>query len=383
MDEIDKKLFDDLSEQVEIPIKCEYVIQNALKNNDRKIKTSAGTIMSIIAKTCAVIFLSAGTVFATTKVIESVWNKPEKIDSFYGSNGVHIEREEYGIWHSKDINVDNHENIISENDAKEQINQILKKFGYENEKIQSIELIDNPSDTSLFYRATTENKFLIDLDAKDSKNFKIFTNVVYKNINNYRGTEEKAIKSVSELCTKYGYDTSQYSHISTEYNSEDSKDANIWTVKYNKEYDGIVNIYEEITIGIVPEINELYYFIYTDKAPENTSILVNEQTAKKIALEKENELNLEHNIKNIVINLDIVKMNGYEYLRENDFDHYYESRTIPLYPIEKLEYYRVEEKIRKVWKVKLEFEKNKDLSYQEDSFTYFVDTTTGEIVGGE
>ena len=83
------------------------------------------------------------------------------------------------------------------------------------------------------------------------------------------------------------------------------------------------------------------------------------------------------------INLDIVKMNGYEYLRENNFEHYYESRTIPLYPIEKLEYYRVAEKIRKVWKVKLEFEKNKDLSYQEDSFTYFVDTTTGEIVGGE
>ena len=37
MDEIDKKLFDDLSEQVEIPIKCEYVIRTALKSNDRKI----------------------------------------------------------------------------------------------------------------------------------------------------------------------------------------------------------------------------------------------------------------------------------------------------------------------------------------------------------
>ena len=264
MDEIDKKLFDDLSEQVEIPIKCEYVIRNALKSNDRKIKTSAKTVMSIIAKT----------VFATTKVIESVWNKPEKIDSFYGSNGEHIESEEYGIWHSKDINVDNYENIISENDAKEQINQILKKCGYENEKIQSIELIDNPSDTSLFYRATTENKFLIDLDAKDSKNFKIFTNVVYKNINNYRGTEEKAIKTVSELCTKYGYDTSQYSHISTEYNSEDSKDANIWTVKYNKEYDGIVNIYEEITIGIVPEINELYYLFYKNEETKYVELAV-------------------------------------------------------------------------------------------------------------
>lgn len=383
MDEIDKKLFDDLSEQVEIPIKCEYVIRNALKNNDRKIKTSAGTIMSIIAKTCAVIFLSAGTVFATTKVIESVWNKPEKIDSFYGSNGEHIEREEYGIWHSKDINVDNHENIISENDAKEQINQILKKFGYENEKIQSIELIDNPSDTSLFYRATTENKFLIDLDAKDSKNFKIFTDAAYKNIDNYRGTEEQIKNLASEICLKYGYDTSKYSHIDIKYNSENSADANIWSVKYNKEYDGVVNIYEEITIGIIPEVNELYYFIFTDKAPENTDIMINESTAKEIALDKEKKLNIGYTIKNVATNLDIVKMNGYEYLRENDFEHYYKARTEPLYPIEKLEYYRVEERVRKVWKVKLEFEKSKNLPYEEDAFTYFIDATTGEIVGGE
>ena len=29
MDELDKKLFSDLSEQVEIPIRCEYIIKNA------------------------------------------------------------------------------------------------------------------------------------------------------------------------------------------------------------------------------------------------------------------------------------------------------------------------------------------------------------------
>ena len=76
-------------------------------------------------------------------------------------------------------------------------------------------------------------------------------------------------------------------------------------------------------------------------------------------------------------------MNGYEYLRKNDFEHYYKARTEPLYPVEKLEYYRVEERVRKVWKVKLEFEKSKNLPYEEDAFTYFIDATTGEIVGGE
>ena len=161
------------------------------------------------------------------------------------------------------------------------------------------------------------------------------------------------------------------------------RSANIWSVKYNKEYDGIVNIYEEITIGIIPEVNELYYFIFTDKAPENTDIMINESTAKEIALDKEKKLNIGYTIKNVTTNLDIVKMNGYEYLRENDFEHYYKARTEPLYPVEKLEYYRVEERVGKVWKVKLEFEKSKNLPYEEDAFTYFIDATTCEIVGGE
>ena len=76
-------------------------------------------------------------------------------------------------------------------------------------------------------------------------------------------------------------------------------------------------------------------------------------------------------------------MNGNAYLRENDYKHYYESMTTENYPIEKLQYYRVEERIRQVWRVKLEFERTNNSKYNEDSFTYFIDTATGEIVGGE
>ena len=77
-------------------------------------------------------------------------------------------------------------------------------------------------------------------------------------------------------------------------------------------------------------------------------------------------------------------MNGYAYLRKNDYEHYYESRTTPNYPIEKLQYYRVEDNIRQVWRVKLEFEQTNNSKYnRENSFTYFIDTTTGEVVGGE
>ena len=382
MDELDKKLFDDLSKKDEVPIRCEYIIRKALNDEKKKYRLSIKNIVLIIARVFAVIFITSGVVFATTKIYENIWKEPEKVESFYGISGEYIENEEYGIWHSKDIDISK-ENAITKDEARIKFNEILKKFGYENEKIKSIELIDNPSDDSLFYRATTENKFLLDIDAKDTRNFKIFTDVAYKDINNYRGTEEQIKNIAMDFCQKYGYDLSKYTHMEIKYNDENSKDANIWSIKYNKEYNGVVNIYEEITIGIIPEINELYYFIYTDKAPENTEIVIEEQKAKEIALAKEKKLNIGYNIKNIETKLDIVKINGYAYLRENDFEHYYKSRTIPLYPIEELKYYRVEEKIRQVWRVRLEFEKSKKLSYEEDSFTYFIDITTGEIVGGE
>lgn len=398
MDELDKKLFNDLSEKVEIPIRCEYIIKNALKNGNNKSKNILKNIILIVARTCGIIFLTSGIVFASAKIYENVWKEPKKIDNFYGDNYEYDENALYGTGHSKDIDISKN-NAITKEEAKIKFEEILKKFGYENEKIISIELADNPADDSLFYRATTENKFMLDIDAKDTRNFKIFTDIAYKDIDKYRGTQEEVEKVVEEICKKYGYDLSKYNHKEIGFNMAQSvfeeslsnntyieycpENANIWGVGYNKEYNGVVNRSEEIKVGIIPEINELYYFIYTNKAPENTDIVIDKEKAKEIAIEKEKQLNIGYNIKNTSVELDIVKMNGNAYLRENNFEHYYESSTTENYPLNKLLYYRVEEKVRQVWRVKLEFEPTEKLEYSEYSFTYFIDTTTGEIVGGE
>lgn len=397
MDELDRKLFNDLSEQVEVPIRCEYIIKNALKNEKNKSKNTIKNIILIIARACGVIFITSGIVFASAKIYENVWKEPEKVDSFYGDNYEYNENELYGIGHSKDIDISK-QNAITKEEAKIKFEEILKKFGYESEKIISIELADNPSDDSLFYRATTENKFLIDIDAKDTRNFKIFTDIAYKDIDNYRGTKEEVEKVVEDICKKHGYDLSKYNHKEITFNIAASvfeksltnntyiepspDDANIWRVKYNKEYNGVVNKYEEITVGIIPEINELYYFIYTNKAPKNTDIVIDKEKAKEIAVAKENKLNIGYNIKNTNVELDIVKMNGYAHIRENNFKQYYEQTHTANYPLDKIQYYRVEERIRQVWRVELEFEQQNNSEYNEDSFTYFIDTATGEVVGG-
>ncbi len=397
MDELDKKLFNDLSEKVEIPIRCEYVIRNALKNEEKKNKSTIKNTILIVARACGVIFLTSGIVFASTKIYENVWKEPKKIDSFYGDNYEYDENAIYGVGHSKDIDISK-QNAISEEEARTRFEEILKEFGYESEKIISIELVDNPSDDGLFYRATTANKFLLDIDAKDTRNFKIFTDIAYKDIDNCRGTQEEVERVVEEICKKQGYDLSKYNHKEVSFNIAQSvfeknlknhtniennpKDANIWQVIYNKEYNGVINKSEEISVGIVPEINQLEHFTYTDKVPENTDIVIDKEKAKEIALAKERQLNIGYNIRNINVELAITGMNGNAYLRENNFEHYYESATTENYPLNKLLYYRVEEKIRQVWKVKLEFEISESLNYHEDSFTYFIDTATGEIVGG-
>lgn len=398
MDELDKKLFNDLSDKVDIPIRCEYIIKNALKNKNKKNKNTIKNIILTAARVCGVIFLTSGIVFASAKIYENIWKEPKKIDSFYGDDSEYDANELYGAWHSKNIDI-NSQKAISKDEARIKFNEILENFGYEGEVIKLIELIDNPSDDGIFYRATTENKFMLELDAKDTRNFKIFTDIAYKDIDDYRGTQEEVEKVVEEICRKYGYDLLKYNHKEISFNVAKSvfeksltnntyiepspDDANIWRVKYNKEYNGVVNNYEEVTIGIVPEINELYYFIYTNKAPENTAIVIDKEKAKEIAIEKENKLNIGYNIKDTNVELDIVKMNGYAYIRENNFKQYYEQTHIANYPLDKIQYYRVEERVRQVWKVKLEFEQTNNSEYNEDSFTYFIDTTTGEIVGGE
>ena len=398
MDELDRKLFSDLSEQVEIPIRCEYVIRNALKNGKTKNKNTIKSIILIAARACGVIFLTSGIVFAASKIYENVWKEPEKVDNFYGDNYEYDENALYGVGHSKDIDISK-QNAISEDEARARFEEILKEFGYESEKIISIELSDNPSDDSLFYRATTANKFLLDIDAKDTRNFKIFTDIAYKDIDNCRGTQEEVEKAVEEICKKQGYDLSKYNHKKVSFNISQSafekniknhtsiennpEDANIWGIEYYKEYNGVINRNEQISVGIIPGINKLEHFTYIDKAPENTDIVITKEGAKEIALAKEKQLNIGYNIKNINIELAITGMNGNAYLRENDYKHYYESMTTENYPIEKLQYYRVEERIRQVWRVKLEFERTNNSKYNEDSFTYFIDTATGEIVGGE
>ena len=82
----------------------------------------------------------------------------------------------------------------------------------------------------------------------------------------------------------------------------------------------------------------------------------------------------------------VVKMNADAYDRTNNKEEYYKSKQTVDYPLEKRNYYVVEERVRNAWVVEITYEDNYDddivKRYTEGKYNYFVDCTTGEIIGG-
>lgn len=79
-------------------------------------------------------------------------------------------------------------------------------------------------------------------------------------------------------------------------------------------------------------------------------------------------------------------MNAEAYARLNNTEEYYKPMTTPDVPSEEIVAYSTEERVRTVWVVVLEYEdKEADIvnKVTKGQYSYYIDSTTGEIIGGE
>lgn len=337
----------------------------AMKEKNYSIKKA------IIAASFILLFSGVG--IAAPKLVEKIWQEPEKVEKFYSE-----ERPKSEIVEEVKIKA------ITEDEAKENALNILKEYGYENEVIESIELIENPVNYDLDYLIKTESKCTVLIDAINSKNYSFESNVLYKDIDHYRGKREDLEKVVRDICKNHNIDLTEYDVLNVSKNGFTEEDAYIWYFNFYKKYGDIVNTYENISVAIIPEINELFWITVDEKPFENNEIVITEEEAKQIALENEKKVPTGLKIKDLQVALDITEMNGYAYTRTNDYEQYIKQTSTPNYPNENRIYHRVENKIRKAWMVSVQYEydEEKQLSPSNYSFTYFVDATTGEIIGG-
>lgn len=154
---------------------------------------------------------------------------------------------------------------------------------------------------------------------------------------------------------------------------ETEENSYIWYATFYKKYGDLINPYERVSVNFIPTINEIYQLVIERDKFEDNEIKISEEEAIEIAKNKDNEIEQNREIINIEAEMGIGKMNVDAYLRETKKDEY-EKREIP-----KEEYYVTDKRVRRVWFVSIEYEKEED---KINRFTYYVDVTTGEIIGG-
>lgn len=376
VDDLDTILYDKLNKGKQLPDnisnELKDVIYKSIYNDNTIKKTKYDSLSKIAAIACAIVITTTGIVYAGKMIYDKIWKNPKKTIGFYATE--------------QDIK---EESSMSEKEARKKTGEILQKFGYEIEKIKTIQLENSPNDYQLDWCVTTNNNIKIRFDAENAEKFKIFFNsVLDKDIKEYRTTKVEAEKIARNLCKEYGYNLNEYNNVEIHGNLATEEELYIWYVDFYKEYDGIINPYENISIGFIPEINQIYYFAIQNLAYENNSIEITEEQAKQIVLDAEEKIETEYKIKDIHIKIGIACMNGSAYLKLTDYKQYC-NQLYQGYPSKDTVEYRTDRRVRKVWKVLLEYSISKDINkFDTDykplpkQYTYYVDATTGEIIGG-
>lgn len=201
-------------------------------------------------------------------------------------------------------------------------------------------------------------------------------------------TQAEAIESANKYYKLFGFKEGEYEITKIRSNNsrvDESGTGFKIDITYNKKYGDVYNPFESISIGIESKNKDFSYFRVENTPFDNNEILLTEEQAIQIALNEDSKIKTNKIIETKVKKM-IVKMNVDAYKRINDTERYYEAMQTPDYPTEKRYYYNVEEKIRNAWVVVITYEdtygENIQKRYTEGQYSYFVDCTTGEIIGG-
>ncbi len=197
----------------------------------------------------------------------------------------------------------------------------------------------------------------------------------YKIPYNYGITRDEARETAKELFNKYLPNIEgDYELVKLTRNMETDEASYIWYAEFYRKYGEEINPYEKVLIGWVPTINGIYQLKIERGKFENNEIVKTKEEAIEIAKNKDKEIEPNREIESVTAEEAIQEMNSEAYLRETRKEDY-ENGKISLND----GYYATEDRVRRVWLVTIKYveEENKL-----DSFTYFVDTTTGEIIGG-
>ena len=368
-------------------IACQnYLNQKAEKNNIK--------IMKFVATFFISIGITAGVVYAGVITYQKVWKLPEKYDTL--EQMIEENRNTSTEITKEDIN-----NIIEKQEAEKKAKSVIDKFGFTKKDIYSIELKKNYIESSdLIYLVKTEKQtekgIDIWIDAKTGENLGIINNdLKYENINTDKIDEETAKIYAKELYSKFTTNQEfKLKYVQETPHYFENNSTNEWTATFCKQYDGIFYNYEKIVATFCVKDSKIYVDqiinMNLNMNFENNPIVITEEEAIEIAKESNSKIT-SNEIESIESNLDIKDMNEFIYLQEQskgeddgntketveDENGVQTYRTYSLYKSDKI--------VRKVWRITINYVQGEiDLNNlnKYSSRDFYVDSTTGEIIGG-
>ena len=382
MDQLDKYIEEIVSKKITEPDNLEEIMLNAIHTEKGKKRIRRYKIMRALITSVTTVFVTAGVGVAGFIAYEKIWKNPERYTY-----------EEVQETIAEGNNVGEIDNLITEEEAKKNATEIMKNLGYSNETIKEITLQkDINNNNEPFYNIITgedENEGIaISINANTGK-LRSFTNKNFKNIDiqNSQITENEAKEYADKIMEYAGFTDTEYEFTECKeeniYNT--SKNQNIWVAKYNKKYDGLNNPYESLTSNFIINNNKVEIssiFETKDGTYDNNPTVLTSEEAIQIAISKEKELTSKE-IESTEAEMGIRKMNNYIYLLENNIDLTNENSR------NKENTIATELKIRKVWMITVKHNElyEKGISYmqylKQSDKIYYVDITTGEIIGGK
>ena len=367
MDNFEQKMREVFTKDFTPPIRYKKAVETAIENaqysNENNKLFFIYNIKNMVASFIIGIILLSGVTYASIKLYENIWKNPNEttINEFL-------------------INDDDKKAVLDETTLINLATEEFKRIGYDNIEIESSEYTKNPysNDILLFqvFAYNEENKNLnIMLNAITGK-FISFGADLDLQPQNYRDNRYNVEKTAKNLYLKLGYKELNYELIDLKGNYlNDEQKSWFWTATFAKKYNNIVNKYEEISISFIPQINKVIILQEVNCNFENNDIVLSKDEAIEIAKNKEENLYQDANNFDISCNLDIEKMNSTIYMSENDIQDNFNFKNENNEIVTGNKYY-TENIVRYVYNVKITHKTANRI------ISYFVDATTGEIIGG-
>ena len=328
-------------------------------------------ILQIAASFILSLVITFGVVYAGFIAYQNIWKEPKEY-TFEEAHNVTEEDIERSLTKDEAINI-----------ARDLAEKYNKNFG----NVTKCDLNKDADDMT--WIIVTDTDFSVDIDGVTGKLIQMSDFSVDDTKIPATASREEAEAVANEIYLSLGYTKGEYVLADLSKNAI-TDNTNLWQADFCKEYDGIYNYYQDIRITFIPETKDIVILTIFDEDFENNPLVITKEEAVEIAKQKAKSLGKDEDmVKNATAKLDIRKMNAYVYSQEQtaipkpdgNVTTNISENTTTISTTDDIAVYDTEDIVRKVWVVEIEYKENEYAFTEKDM--YFVDCTTGEIIGGD